>query len=106
MPVFRAKESGKVTRLTRLSFSVRGSLNSRGEGNTTGQPVSSVAGMDPSTQEQLYLIDPNPEAFVDFNWLWSLSFGNSFNYSNLGTYGPCAIGTKVRTTQADRKSVV
>src|SRR3546814_3465296 len=81
MPVFLAKESGKLARLTRFSFSVRGSLNSRGEGNTTGQPVSSVAGMDPSTQEQLYLIDPNPEAFVDFNLLWSLSFGYSFNYS-------------------------
>src|SRR3546814_4159011 len=57
MPVFLAKESGKLARLTRFSFSVRGSLNSRGEGNTTGQPVSSVAGMDPSTQEQLYLIE-------------------------------------------------
>src|SRR3546814_15140082 len=57
MPVFLAKESGKLARLTRFRFSVRGSLNSRGEGNTTGQPVSSVAGMDPSTQEQLSLID-------------------------------------------------
>src|SRR3546814_7031145 len=56
--------------------------------------------MDPSTQEQLYLIDPNPEAFVDFNLLWSLSFGYSFNYSNPGTYGPSAIGPNVRTTQA------
>src|SRR5690606_30982703 len=33
VPVYLAKQSGKLARLTRFSFSVRGSLNSRGEGN-------------------------------------------------------------------------
>lgn len=99
-PIYLLKHNNKLARLTRFSFSVRGSLNSRGEGNTSGQPISPVAGLDPSMQEQLYLVDPNPEAFVDFNLLWSLSFGYSFNFSNPGTYAPGSAGPVKRTTQA------
>ncbi|HYH55843.1 MAG TPA: putative LPS assembly protein LptD, partial [Anseongella sp.] len=100
-PRLLIKDGGKLARLTRFSFSFRGSLNSRGEGNASGQPVNPTAGMDPAIQEQLYLIDPNPEAFVDFNLLWSFSFGYSFNYTNPGTYDPRrAAGPVSRITQA------
>lgn len=81
---YQYNQNGKLARLTNLNFSVRGNFTSQGAGPAEG----GVRQFTPGIEDELYSIDPNPEAFVDFEVPWSINFGFSFNYRNPGIYNP------------------
>lgn len=76
-------QDGQFPRLTNISFSMSGSLNS-----TTFHPHPQVIpganlqNMNPQQAQRLALINSDPSAYVDFNVPWNLSFNYNFTYNN------------------------
>jgi hypothetical protein len=69
--------NGRIGRFTNVNLNFSTSLRSKE--NNGPKPVSTSA-----TQDQLDFINSHPEAYVDFNVPWNLSFFYNINYSRPG----------------------
>ncbi|WP_428331332.1 putative LPS assembly protein LptD [Mucilaginibacter sp.] len=76
-------QDGKLPKLTSISFSMSGSLNSTSfKPHAPVMPGSALSTINPVQAQKLAFINSDPSAYVDFNVPWNLSFNYSFSYNN------------------------
>lgn len=76
-------QDGAFPRLTSVSLSISGSLNSTSfKPHAPVIPGSTLSTINPQQAQRLAFINSDPSAYVDFNVPWNLSFNYNFSYNN------------------------
>ncbi|MDN3548318.1 putative LPS assembly protein LptD [Mucilaginibacter aquaedulcis] len=75
-------QDGKFPQLSNLSISMSGSLNSTKAHAPATPGVNTLQNMNASQAQRLALVNSDPNAYVDFNVPWNISFNYSYSYSN------------------------
>jgi hypothetical protein len=96
-------QDGKFPQLSNLGISMSGSLNAT-KATAPGTPgVNTLQNVNPAQAQRLALVNSDPNAYVDFNVPWNISFNYSYSYSNnqnvVSTSNTIQISGDVNVTQ-------
>ncbi|MDO3643113.1 putative LPS assembly protein LptD [Mucilaginibacter sp. L3T2-6] len=76
-------QDGMFPRLTNISLSLSGSLNSTSfKPKPPVQAMNTLQTITPQQAQRLAFINSDPSAYVDFNVPWNLSFNYNFSFNN------------------------